>query len=218
MFDFLELLVPWRNDSFTFMLCKCGPLTISQVFLREGLKSETVVLSAVFHTLPSRTEALQFLAHCNELTGSQCLHFPWETGLWSVPVSEAPRSISLDSAFFCCVTGNVNDLWHQKSLFSLELVSEQTAPAVMGCWLCACRAEAQCRLVEKLWVHCTNNNHTISWVAQRVWEGREPAQGQGNRPLVIPGMSPSKNSRYVPFNISNTDPSFEYRYDCIMSL
>lgn len=44
LFLFLELFVLWRNNGFAFMSCKCGPSSISQIFL-------FLVLPSVFHTL-----------------------------------------------------------------------------------------------------------------------------------------------------------------------
>lgn len=38
--------------------CRCEPKTVSQVFLREGFKSEAVILPVVFTLYPSRTKAL----------------------------------------------------------------------------------------------------------------------------------------------------------------
>lgn len=60
-----------------------------------------------FALYPGRTGVLQPLAHCSDLRGIQCLHLPWRTGLWSVPLSGALGSTSLDSAFFSCVSGNI---------------------------------------------------------------------------------------------------------------
>lgn len=86
-----------------------------------GRNSSQKLLSFLlsFTLYPGRTGSLQFLSHCSELRGTQCLHFPWRTSLWSVPVSGAPGSTSLDSVFSVVLleTFMISDT---RNLFSLQ--------------------------------------------------------------------------------------------------
>lgn len=96
---FPELLALWRNNSFTFMSYKSGPATISQVFLRVGLKSEAVILPVVFIL----SQAGQRLSNpCSDPRSTQCLHFSGRTGLWSVPMLGAPGTLHYTQHFLLC--------------------------------------------------------------------------------------------------------------------
>lgn len=194
LFLFLELFVLWRNDGFTFTSCQSGFATITQVFLREGLKSEAVILPTVFHTLPRQDSGSPAPCSVQWPQEHTVPAFPRENSSVEYSQVRGSRGHFIRLNIFCCFSGNICDRWHQKPLFSLDLVGEQTAPAVMGFWLVhgGLRGIAGCGKA----VVCAVN-YISSWVAHRVWEGREPAQALGNRPLVMPGRSPRKTSRYT---------------------
>lgn len=110
LFLFLELLVLWRNDSFTLVLRKSGPATTIQVFLREGLRSQAVILPTVFHTLPRQDTGFPAPCSVQRTQEHTVPAFPREEMSVECSCVSGSRGHFIILNIFCCFSGNICDL------------------------------------------------------------------------------------------------------------